>query len=190
MDDLRPGHYWKTPFVWEDGCPDPKSVSPLRFEVAEYEWLKGAVAQAMASSMDEQTHLQSPKEVRARRRPTSLQWLRSTSTCSPAGGVWPRTRERTESGLYFRCSSKERRPGRKVALRQPSSTWAYCQNIEALATAANYWTRPSEPAGSQTAGACSAIRALKTNQWSMRFAWRGSRSATHGKGPSHSTSEA
>jgi ribosomal protein S18 acetylase RimI-like enzyme len=53
MDDLRPGHYWKTPFVWEEGCPEPKSVSPLRFEVAEHEWLKGAVAQTMASSMDE-----------------------------------------------------------------------------------------------------------------------------------------
>jgi ribosomal protein S18 acetylase RimI-like enzyme len=53
MDDLRTGHYWKTPFVWEEGCLDSESVSPLRYEVAEYEWLKGAVAQTMASSLDE-----------------------------------------------------------------------------------------------------------------------------------------
>jgi ribosomal protein S18 acetylase RimI-like enzyme len=53
MDELRPGHYWKTPFVWEPGCPEPTADSPLRFEVADSEWLKDAVAQTMACSMDE-----------------------------------------------------------------------------------------------------------------------------------------
>ena len=52
MEDLRPGHYWKTPFVWEVGCPEPVSVSPLRYEAAEYEWLQDAVEQTMATSMD------------------------------------------------------------------------------------------------------------------------------------------
>jgi len=53
MEDLRPGHYWKTPFVWEEGCPEPRSVSPSRFAVAEHEWFEGAVAQTMACSLDE-----------------------------------------------------------------------------------------------------------------------------------------
>jgi ribosomal protein S18 acetylase RimI-like enzyme len=52
-EELRPGHYWKTPFVWETGRPEPESVSSLTFETAEYDWLVDAVAQTMAASLDE-----------------------------------------------------------------------------------------------------------------------------------------
>ena len=53
MEDLRSGHYWKTPFVWEEGCPAPKASSRLSYGVADGEWLTFAVAQTMASSLDE-----------------------------------------------------------------------------------------------------------------------------------------
>jgi len=53
MEDLRPGRYWKTPFVWEEGCPAPKASSRLGSEVANGEWLTLAVAQTMASSLDD-----------------------------------------------------------------------------------------------------------------------------------------
>jgi ribosomal protein S18 acetylase RimI-like enzyme len=50
--DLLPGHYWKTPFLWEPGCPEPRSTRALRFEPATHEALLVAVGQVMASSSD------------------------------------------------------------------------------------------------------------------------------------------
>jgi ribosomal protein S18 acetylase RimI-like enzyme len=53
MDDLQPGHYWKTPFIWEPGCPEPTPAPPaLRFEPLADDWLHGAAAAVMADSLD------------------------------------------------------------------------------------------------------------------------------------------
>jgi len=53
MEALEPGHYWKTPFIWEPGCPAPPATSTLTFEPAQADWLPGAFAQVMADSLDE-----------------------------------------------------------------------------------------------------------------------------------------
>ena len=53
MDAPVPGHYWKTPFVWEAGCELPPEVPALRFEPADDAWLRGATGAVMASSLDE-----------------------------------------------------------------------------------------------------------------------------------------
>lgn len=52
MDPLQPGHYWKTPFLWEPGCQVPGPAPALHFEPAPAEWLTGAISQVMASSGD------------------------------------------------------------------------------------------------------------------------------------------
>jgi ribosomal protein S18 acetylase RimI-like enzyme len=62
-----PGMYWKIPFIWEPGCPLPvttegatalhfvkaEGATALHFVQAEAEWLRQALAKAMASSLDE-----------------------------------------------------------------------------------------------------------------------------------------
>jgi GNAT superfamily N-acetyltransferase len=53
MDAPEPGHYWKTPFVWEPGAPEPQVPPILRFEPAQEEWLMSAVAKVMAESQDQ-----------------------------------------------------------------------------------------------------------------------------------------
>jgi ribosomal protein S18 acetylase RimI-like enzyme len=53
MEDLKPGHYWKTPFLWTPGCPTPGPESRLRFDAAEPAWLEQAVASVMETSADE-----------------------------------------------------------------------------------------------------------------------------------------
>jgi ribosomal protein S18 acetylase RimI-like enzyme len=53
MEALRPGHYWKTPFIWEPGCPEPPARSSLRFVAADPDWLSGAMADVMSNSLDE-----------------------------------------------------------------------------------------------------------------------------------------
>ncbi len=53
MDTLQPGHYWKTPFYWEPGCPLPPARGKLRFKAASDEWLRPAIAAVMATSIDE-----------------------------------------------------------------------------------------------------------------------------------------
>jgi GNAT superfamily N-acetyltransferase len=52
VDALLPGQYWKTPFLWEDGCPVPSATPSLRFEPALQESVLGPVGRAMASSSD------------------------------------------------------------------------------------------------------------------------------------------
>lgn len=52
MAPLQPGHYWKTPFLWEPGCAEPEPARALRFEPAPHEWLLSAMGQVMASSAD------------------------------------------------------------------------------------------------------------------------------------------
>lgn len=48
------GQFWKTPFVWEPGCPlPPPPTGDLRFEPAPPAWLLDAVAATMADSLDE-----------------------------------------------------------------------------------------------------------------------------------------
>ena len=53
MDTLAPGHYWKTPFIWEPGCLVPPDASALRYEAAPKAWLRETIAAAMAQSLDE-----------------------------------------------------------------------------------------------------------------------------------------
>jgi ribosomal protein S18 acetylase RimI-like enzyme len=54
MDPLQPGHYWKTPFLWELGCkgptPPPAGVAfaPIAVEV-----LASLIGRAMANSRDQ-----------------------------------------------------------------------------------------------------------------------------------------
>jgi len=48
-----PGNYWKTPFVWEPGSPEPPASSTLEFRVVDEEWLTSAVAEVMSDSLDE-----------------------------------------------------------------------------------------------------------------------------------------
>ena len=52
MDQLKPGHYWKTPFYWERGCPEPPADSQLNFEVATEEWLRSAIGRVMEAGTD------------------------------------------------------------------------------------------------------------------------------------------
>ena len=53
MDALKPGHYWKTPFIWEPGCPEPPGTGSLRYEPAERAWLEEAITATMGQSLDE-----------------------------------------------------------------------------------------------------------------------------------------
>jgi ribosomal protein S18 acetylase RimI-like enzyme len=53
MEALKPGHFWKTPFLWTPGCKAPGPASKLRFDAAEPGWLEQAVASVMATSADE-----------------------------------------------------------------------------------------------------------------------------------------
>ena len=52
MDQLKPGHYWKTPFYWERGCPEPPADPQLNFEVATDEWLRSAIGRVMEAGTD------------------------------------------------------------------------------------------------------------------------------------------
>jgi len=47
------GNYWKTPFIWEPGCPTPVTQEALRFEEPTDTWLFDAIAQVMSDSLDE-----------------------------------------------------------------------------------------------------------------------------------------
>jgi ribosomal protein S18 acetylase RimI-like enzyme len=53
MEALRPGHHWKTPFIWEPGCPEPSATSTLRFAAVDDEWLSGAAGLVLSNSLDE-----------------------------------------------------------------------------------------------------------------------------------------
>ncbi len=53
METAQPGHYWKTPFIWEPGCQAPPAAPRLAFEAAPADWLLDAVAQVMSNSNDE-----------------------------------------------------------------------------------------------------------------------------------------
>lgn len=61
MHTLLPGHYWKTPFYWEPGCPVPPVAARLSFEPASDESLRPIIASAMASSMDESDRFTVPR---------------------------------------------------------------------------------------------------------------------------------
>jgi ribosomal protein S18 acetylase RimI-like enzyme len=53
MEALQPGHFWKTPFIWEPGCPEPAAASSLGFVDADDAWLGDALAEVMSHSLDE-----------------------------------------------------------------------------------------------------------------------------------------
>jgi len=53
MDVLAPGHYWKTPFIWEPGCPEPAAAGVLRYEPTSEPWLRESIAAVMTHSLDE-----------------------------------------------------------------------------------------------------------------------------------------
>jgi len=52
MHSADTGKYWKTPFVWEPGCPEPLSAT-LQFEAVQLEAIPSAMADVMAASVDE-----------------------------------------------------------------------------------------------------------------------------------------
>lgn len=54
MDPLQPGHYWKTPFLWEPGCAAP-SPPPggIGFRPISSESAVPLIGKAMANSRDE-----------------------------------------------------------------------------------------------------------------------------------------
>jgi len=51
-EPLRPGHYWKTPFLWEPGCPEPQPPAGLMFEPLAHDRLVALVARVMGQSQD------------------------------------------------------------------------------------------------------------------------------------------
>jgi ribosomal protein S18 acetylase RimI-like enzyme len=53
MEALQSGHYWKTPFIWEPGCPEPVAAAGVHFEEATDEWLATALAEVLSHSLDE-----------------------------------------------------------------------------------------------------------------------------------------
>jgi len=53
MDAPQPGHFWKTPFIWEPGDPEPTATHSLRFAEPPAEWLTMAVGEVMSHSLDE-----------------------------------------------------------------------------------------------------------------------------------------
>ena len=61
MDAPAPGHYWKTPFIWEPGCPLPPAEGTLRYESAPEPWLRQSIAAVMANSLDESDQYTVPK---------------------------------------------------------------------------------------------------------------------------------
>lgn len=61
MNPLQPGHYWKTPFYWEAGCPPPSSERRLSFRPAADEALRPVIAAVMATSMDESDRFNVPR---------------------------------------------------------------------------------------------------------------------------------
>jgi len=61
MDTPEPGHYWKTPFYWESGCPLPPMETRLHFEPISDEDLRPLIGAAMATSMDESDRFNVPR---------------------------------------------------------------------------------------------------------------------------------
>ena len=53
LEPPQPGHFWKTPFISEPGCPEPPAASALGFLDADDAWLGEALAEAMSHSLDE-----------------------------------------------------------------------------------------------------------------------------------------
>jgi len=53
VDAPQPGHFWKTPFIWEPGCRRPPELGSLAFEPIDRPWLERALAEVMAHSVDE-----------------------------------------------------------------------------------------------------------------------------------------
>jgi ribosomal protein S18 acetylase RimI-like enzyme len=53
MDAPQPGHFWKVPFIWEPGCPEPEESPSLAYEPIEPSWLEWALAEVMSNSVDE-----------------------------------------------------------------------------------------------------------------------------------------
>ena len=61
MDTLQPGHYWKTPFYWEPGCPEPPAEPSLCFEAAPDEWLRTAIGRVIETGTDESDKYNVPR---------------------------------------------------------------------------------------------------------------------------------
>ena len=53
MDAPQPGHFWKTPFIWEPGCAEPPAAASLNFISAPQGWLVSAMGEVMSTSLDE-----------------------------------------------------------------------------------------------------------------------------------------
>jgi hypothetical protein len=49
---MHRGYYLKIPFVWEPGFPEPNQATRLCFRPAPTDWLVGALAKVLATSLD------------------------------------------------------------------------------------------------------------------------------------------
>ena len=52
MDAPQPGHYWKTPFYWEPGCPPPPESGALACSPIADEALRPMIGAVMAAGTD------------------------------------------------------------------------------------------------------------------------------------------
>jgi hypothetical protein len=53
MDAPLVGYFWKNTFFWDADCPAPEYAHGLRFGIRDRSWIADALAQVMASSIDE-----------------------------------------------------------------------------------------------------------------------------------------
>jgi ribosomal protein S18 acetylase RimI-like enzyme len=58
---LAPGHYWKTPFYWEPGCPLPPAARDLTFSATTEDSLRDAIGRVMESGTDESDRCNVPR---------------------------------------------------------------------------------------------------------------------------------
>ncbi len=61
LDTPKPGHYWKTPFYWEPGCPAPPVEAGLAFEPVADAALRPLIGAVMATSLDESDRFNVPR---------------------------------------------------------------------------------------------------------------------------------
>jgi hypothetical protein len=95
MEALLPGHFWKTPFIWEPGCPEPSASAGLRFVEADPLWLAQAVSAVMANSLDESDQFavsRSSATLRPAMHPCSVPSARpGTKNAMPGNDHWHNT---------------------------------------------------------------------------------------------------
>ena len=121
MESLKPGHYWKTPFIWEAGCPEPRPGA-LRFAEASPEWLATAIGRVMASSSDPSDRFAVDRHGAAGATDELLGLAPEYFTWLPAWWQVARTDEGAEVGFVLPVLFKDERRNRNG---QPQGTVFY-----------------------------------------------------------------